>query len=130
VNVAAAGLTDVFLPELPQAPYPGLRPFEKSEWPIFFGRERMTEQVIEQLLARHIVVVHGVSGGGKSSLVRAGVQARLEQEHARFGRTWRTCSMRPGARPLVNLADALADLSVGEGGASRIDLRRALNHGR
>jgi len=72
--------------ELPRSPYPGLRPFDKSEWPIFFGRERMTDEVIGQLLERKLVVVHGASGDGKSSLVRAGVQARLEQQYARSGR--------------------------------------------
>ena len=70
----------VFLPRLPPGPYPGLRPFEVEEWPIFCGRERMTDEAITLLLERRLVVVHGASGGGKSSLVRAGVQARLQQE--------------------------------------------------
>ena len=66
------------------APYPGLRPYEPSEWPIFFGRERMTDNVIGLLMKQKLLVVHGTSGNGKSSLIRAGVLARLEQEHARF----------------------------------------------
>ena len=28
----------VFAIRLPPRPYPGLRPFEQHEWPIFFGR--------------------------------------------------------------------------------------------
>jgi tetratricopeptide (TPR) repeat protein len=120
---------DVFTPELPPSPYPGLRPFEKSEWPIFFGRERMTEEVINRLLERRLVVVHGASGGGKSSLVRAGVQARLEQQLARSGLRWRMCAMRPGSQPLANLTAALA--GIVEGGASRVvEIRRTLNEGR
>ena len=83
-------LSDVFLPTLPSAPYPGLRPFESTEWPIFFGRERMTDEVIERLLRDRLVVIHGASGDGKSSLVRAGVQVRLVQKHARSGVQWRS----------------------------------------
>jgi hypothetical protein len=118
---------EVFLPELPESPYPGLRPFDKSEWPIFFGRERMTDEVIKQLLERKLVIVHRASGDGKSSLVRAGVQARLEQQYARSGLDWRTCWMRPQNRPLANLADALVGLAPDR--LSWIDVRRALNRG-
>ncbi|MFP3647803.1 hypothetical protein [Paraburkholderia sp. SIMBA_054] len=41
---------DMFTVELPSRPYPGLRPFEKSEWTIFFGRERMSDAVVTRLL--------------------------------------------------------------------------------
>ena len=53
---------------LPAEPYPGLRAFEPNEWTIFFGREPMIDEVITRLLSRNIVVVHGSSGCGKSSL--------------------------------------------------------------
>lgn len=101
--------SDPFAVELPPAPYPGLRSFEKREWPVFFGRELMTTEVIDRLMARRFVVVHGDSGCGKSSLIRAGVQAQLEQEQARSGRQWVTTDMRPGESPLWALASALAD---------------------
>jgi hypothetical protein len=129
MNPATADLDPLalFLPRLPAVPYPGLRPFDVEEWPIFFGRERMTDEVIGLLLQRKLVVVHGASGGGKSSLVRAGVQARLQQELARSGFRWRTCALRPGSQPLTNLARALAGLTPG---AAAIDVRRALNQGR
>ena len=58
-------------------------PFEQHEWPIFFGRERMTDEIVDRLLGHRLLVVHGDSGCGKSSLVRAGVLPRLEQESAR-----------------------------------------------
>jgi len=125
-----ADLPDILLPELPDSPYPGLRPFEKREWPIFFGRERMTDEVVERLLRRRLVIVHGASGSGKSSLVRAGVQARLEQQHSRSELRWRTCAMRPGRSPLGNLAEALAGVGDGLRGPPTIEIRRALNRGR
>jgi tetratricopeptide (TPR) repeat protein len=120
---------DVFTPEFAPSPYPGLRPFEKSEWPIFFGRERMTDEVVNRLLERRLVFVHGASGSGKSSIVKAGVQARLEQQLARSGLRWLTCEMRPGSEPLANLTESF--VRIVEGGASRrIDIRRTLNEGR
>lgn len=70
---------------LPKYPYPGLRPFEKKEWPIFRGRDSMTEEIIGRLGAHHLVAVHGASGCGKSSLIRAGVISTLERKHAPWG---------------------------------------------
>jgi hypothetical protein len=60
---------DLFEIELPAQPYPGLRPFEKSEWPIFFGRETITGEVIERLIGKQFLALHGDSGCGKSSLI-------------------------------------------------------------
>ena len=91
-------------------PYPGLRPFQKHEWAIFFGREPMIDAVLDRLAATRLVVVHGSSGCGKSSLIKAGVLPRLEQEHSRYGVPWRTAEMRPGSSPLWNLATAIARL--------------------
>ena len=80
----------LFEPKFPLHPYPGLRPFEKDEWPIFFGRELIVGEVIERLIDQQFIAIHGDSGCGKSSLIRAGVMPRLERDHARGGATWRT----------------------------------------
>ena len=37
---------------LPLTPYPGLRPFEQDEWPIFLGRERITRDIVDRLTGR------------------------------------------------------------------------------
>lgn len=54
-------------------PYPGLRSFVEKEADLFFGREREIAAVLELLEQQQLVVVHGASGCGKSSVVRAGV---------------------------------------------------------
>ena len=113
----------------PERPYPGLRPFEKSEWPIFFGREKMSGEIIDRLIADHLVVVHGDSGGGKSSVARAGVQAQLEREHARNGNRWHTVTAMPGNAPLNELAEALASLKPDDRDGF-LAARRILNTGR
>jgi hypothetical protein len=95
----------------PEAPYPGLRPFNTDEWTTFFGRERMTNDVIDQLVNKQFVVVHGDSGCGKSSMIRAGVLAQLELEHSEGGLSWHTSEMRPGSAPIDRFARALADLA-------------------
>src|SRR5262249_31768281 len=76
---------------------------------IFFGREEMIDTVIDGLARRNLVVVHGASGSGKSSLVRAGVLPLLEIQQGRR-RRWLTAIQRPAGGPLRNLASALADL--------------------
>lgn len=122
---------DAFAITLPPRPYPGLRPFEDSEWPIFFGRERMVDAVVSRLVSGQFVVVHGDSGSGKSSLIFAGVLPRLRQEQARGGARWRTVSAMPRGGPLRNLAQALAALDGRADDAERVlALRRALNQGR
>jgi hypothetical protein len=116
---------------LPPRPYPGLRPFEPAEWPVFFGRESMADDVIERILEDRFLVVHGDSGCGKSSLIYAGVLPHLEQEVARGGARWRTCAAMPGERPLWNLARSLAGLDRREHDPERVtELRRVLNFGR
>jgi len=55
-----------------QNPYPGLRPFETEEAHLFFGRDQQIAELVARLQRSRFVAVVGVSGGGKSSLVRAG----------------------------------------------------------
>lgn len=123
-------LDDVFKIDIPPRPYPGLRPFDKNEWPIFFGRERMADAIVKALIEKHLLVVHGDSGCGKSSLIRAAVLPRLEQENARAGLRWRTCMALPRETPLLNIAHALAALDGGDADDEQIiSLRRLLNFG-
>jgi hypothetical protein len=94
----------------PKNPYPGLRPFETDEWQIFFGRESMVDDVIVRMAQQRLVFIHGASGSGKSSLVRAGVLPKLAFQHLRHGADWLTLTMRPSGGPLWNLAHELAKL--------------------
>ncbi|MEA3065660.1 MAG: hypothetical protein QOJ27_2112 [Sphingomonadales bacterium] len=94
--------------ELPRRPYPGLRPFRLEEWPLFFGREVMVDEVIGRLLKRDVVVVHGSSGCGKSSLIYAGVLPQVARRASRGKRRLCIAEMRPGQAPLRTLATALA----------------------
>lgn len=89
-------------------PYPGLRPFQRHETDIFFGRDEHTDQLIEKLGQTHFIAVIGPSGCGKSSLVRTGLLAGLETGFlANAGTHWRIAEFRPGNRPFFHLAEAL-----------------------
>ena len=61
------------------APYLGLRAYQADDSALFFGREAATDHLVGLLSSAPgtPVVVVGSSGSGKSSLLRAGVQARL-----------------------------------------------------
>lgn len=88
-------------------PYPGLRPFEPYEGEIFFGREGHTDRLLEILQRERFLAVIGPSGGGKSSLVRAGLLPALAAGRLGTGSHWRLALMRPGSQPLLALAQAL-----------------------
>ena len=96
-------------------PYIGLRPFERDETDIFFGREQHTYELINRLGANHFLAVIGASGCGKSSLVKTGLIAGLEAGYLATSNThWRIVEMRPGNQPFKALAEqlfnALADV--------------------
>ena len=65
--------------ELPASPYKGLAAFDDTALDalLFFGREREREAIVANVLANRLTVLHGPSGVGKSSLLKAGVAQSL-----------------------------------------------------
>ncbi len=60
--------------------YPGTTPFEKDQKDLFFGREKDIEKLIELIKYEPLLLLYSKSGLGKSSLLNAGVQPKLEQQ--------------------------------------------------
>jgi len=88
------------------APYPGMEPLDYDQAPIFFGRETETADLLARLdteQGRRLLLVAGRSGSGKSSLVRAGLWARLH-DAARTplagSERWVISAMKPAAHGL------------------------------
>ncbi len=70
---------------IPDSPYKGLVPFEDSELDalLFFGRERESGIIGENVLAARLTVLYGPSGVGKTSVLRAGVAHGLRAQARR-----------------------------------------------
>lgn len=93
----------------PKYPYPGLRPFKTEEAAIFYGRNAQKDAILERLNQSRMVFILGSSGCGKSSLIKAGVIPALKAGLlTKQGYDWQVIVMRPGRRPLVNLAEAFS----------------------
>jgi len=93
-------------------PYPGLRPFRTTEFPIFKGRDRHVQHLAEKLKQAKFLAVIGSSGTGKSSLVRAGLIPKLyEGIIPEAGHYWNIAICRPGKDPIANLAVALSSIA-------------------
>jgi WD40 repeat protein/energy-coupling factor transporter ATP-binding protein EcfA2 len=85
-------------------PFPGLRPFQKDESHLFFGRENHVNEIMRKLETFRFVSIVGNSGSGKSSLVRAGILPKIEKSEAS---SWLICIMRPGKNPVEELCSSL-----------------------
>jgi WD40 repeat protein len=104
------------------APYIGLDYFLEEDAELFFGRDDDRKRIIGNLRASRLTLLYSESGVGKSSLLRAGVSARLRQVVARRAAgsgsarfvpvvfsAWRgdtkadlIAALEAAARPLVN----------------------------
>jgi TIR domain len=119
--LAAGGLAKVGLdPEafaverkLRPMPFLGLASFgdDDADAALFYGRSGEIAEAVEELrrmraaAERRPFVILGASGAGKSSLLKAGIIPRLRREVP----AWLPLrAFRPGADPLLNLAEALA----------------------
>ena len=92
------------LPPIPAdaRPYRGLETFGEEDAHLFFGRDALAQNVLGKLDHHRLVLLVGASGSGKSSLINAGILAKLRQDP---GRTIVRCI--PGDRAIANLAAAL-----------------------
>jgi hypothetical protein len=66
-----------------RSPFRGLVPFTEADAPLFFGREREARIVAANLRSEPLTVVYGAGGVGKTSLLRAGVAARIRDANER-----------------------------------------------
>lgn len=93
------------------SPYRGFAAFGVDDHPLLFGREQLISQLLGLIDDASWVVVTGPSGSGKSSLVRAGVLGTLRSAPCPMvRRSWVGTVMRPGARPVHELASTIGAL--------------------
>jgi WD40 repeat protein/energy-coupling factor transporter ATP-binding protein EcfA2 len=97
-------------------PFPGLRPFERKQAHLFFGRDEQTRELIARLRRKRFLPIVGVSGSGKSSLVRAGLIPSLTGSYVTTEMAgWRIVGLRPGRNPISELTETLCrEFSISE----------------
>jgi WD40 repeat protein len=99
--------------DLPDEPFLGFQPFSKDHAWLFFGRSRQIGKLYDQLSSKDsppLLLLHGQTGAGKSSLLHAGLVPRLSHVHDVIYRR----------RQDMALSDALeAAILEGQGGSLR-----------
>ena len=99
--------------ESEECPYQGLEAFTDETAKYFFGREAETTELLRRLEQCNFVPVIGPSGMGKSSVVRAGLVPRWQQQGGEV------VMMKPDEAPFLMLKQALKNhwkdsISLGE----------------
>ncbi|WP_027186441.1 AAA family ATPase [Desulfovibrio inopinatus] len=102
------------------SPFRGLEAFDVEHAPVFFGRSRVIRETRARLITSTFrgcgfLLITGMSGSGKSSLLRAGLGLCLTRPGA-FPNVdaWRQVTIRPGSgdNPLATLAEAFFETSA------------------
>jgi len=103
-------------------PYRGLDVFEEEHADVYFGRSDAIKKLLRRLGESDFVAVVGVSGSGKSSLVRAGLRKGLDATPILGVAGKPRCRFRPGASPLLDLILAVRDSAAPDGIESALGL--------
>jgi hypothetical protein len=91
------------------APYKGLDAFQAEDTSTFFGRAATIRAMLDRLGAQRLLAVTGLSGSGKSSVVRAGLIPRLREGELAGSRDWHVLdSIVPGKDPVGVLSELAA----------------------
>ena len=84
-------------------PFKGLEAFQQTDAHLFFGREELTQKLLDRLSNRFLAVV-GASGSGKSSLIRAGLIPSIRAGALPGSEEWPVVILTPGVSPIDALA--------------------------
>jgi serine/threonine protein kinase len=93
-----------------RSPYRGLVPFQADDRPLFFGRDRDADAILERLRASGFVLVAGSPGSGKSSICRAGVIPAVMAGALGGPTSWRVAEVVPGRSPLTAVRDVITTI--------------------
>lgn len=86
-------------------PFPGLKPFSENQGDFFFGRELLTQELIQNIKKNRFCTIIGPSNSGKTSLLRAGLIYQLKH-HQTENQKWEIRYLTPTQSPLMSLASA------------------------
>jgi energy-coupling factor transporter ATP-binding protein EcfA2 len=92
-------------------PYKGLDVFEEEDAELFFGREKLVDDLVSRVKDSRTIFITGPSGSGKSSLVRAGLIPALKQGKINNSDRWLYATMKPGRDPIGELGRVASSLA-------------------
>ncbi|MEM7124839.1 MAG: hypothetical protein AAF702_00845 [Chloroflexota bacterium] len=109
LNAWQRQIGDVTNENVQSSPFMGLRPFDERDAKLFFGREKLTKELMQHLKDERFLAVVGASGSGKSSVMRAGLLPSLRQGTKQFQQMtdWSIFPFTPTADPIKGLATSL-----------------------
>jgi WD40 repeat protein/DNA-binding SARP family transcriptional activator len=99
-------------------PFKGLAFFDVGDAEYFYGRERIVADLVSRLASGSFAGIVGSSGGGKSSILRAGLMSALGCGVLPRSAGWRALVLRPGEHPVAELERALGTADITEALAS------------
>lgn len=113
VRVLIADIRSAYLPEPFDglSPYVGLASFQEQDAARFFGREKLTQQLVARVETSRFMVITGPSGSGKSSLARAGLIPTLKSGKLPGSNNWLYEILTPGRHSLEQLGRVVDSLT-------------------
>ncbi|MEN8235151.1 MAG: protein kinase, partial [Actinomycetota bacterium] len=109
-------------------PYKGLAPFDEGDRADFYGRDDVTETLVDTVGANGLVAVIGASGSGKSSVVMAGLVPELRDGALPGSDEWSIVCMVPGTDPFDEFYTGLRSAAVGHAMSPIEDPSHELSH--
>lgn len=88
-----------------KSPFKFLDSFTKDDREIFFGREKEIEELYQRIFQSKIMLVYGVSGTGKSSLINCGLSNKFQETD------WLPLNVRRGKNILESMHAAIISAS-------------------
>ncbi|MBU0763875.1 MAG: ATP-binding protein, partial [Bacteroidetes bacterium] len=89
-----------------KSPFKFLDSFTKEDKDIFFGREKETDELYQKVFECKILLMYGISGTGKSSLIYCGLANKFEDSD------WLPINIRRGRNINESLKKAISKLAI------------------
>ncbi|MBA7526564.1 hypothetical protein ES705_18726 [subsurface metagenome] len=88
------------------SPFKFLDSYTKDDRDIFFGRDREIEEMYQKVFEGKILLVYGISGTGKTSLINCGLANKFEDSD------WLPVSIRRGRNIIASLVQGLGKVAL------------------
>jgi len=88
------------------SPFKFLDSYTKEDRDIFFGRTREIEELYQRVFESKLLLVYGISGTGKSSLIHCGLANKFQETD------WLPLIIRRGGNIIRSMANAISAVSI------------------